>query len=181
VLVGLLAIFLAVRAIQHSVTQRIEAPQARYRICKLVALGGYLSIVLFISLVFSDQLGHLAVAFGVIGAANAFALQEVIASLGGWVAITLGPYYKLGDRILINGLLGDVIDISPLRTTVMECGGWVGADLHNGRIVRIASGCSRTTLPSSLDPCALRLYSCPRAQCVLALYIATARSSGSAY
>lgn len=139
VLLGLLAIFLAVRLIQHSVTQGVEVPQARYRIRKLVALGGYLSIALFISLVFSDQLRHLAVAFGVIGGGIAFALQEVIASLGGWVAITLGRYYRLGDRIMINGLLGDVIDMSPLRTTLMECGGWVGADLCSGRIVRIAN------------------------------------------
>jgi len=139
VLLGLLAIFLAVRAIQRSVTNHIEVPQARYRIRKMIALGGYLFIALFISLVFSDQLGHLAVAFGVIGAGIAFALQEIIASLGGWVAITLGHYYQVGDRILINGILGDVIDISALRTTLMECGGWVGADLYSGRIVRIAN------------------------------------------
>ncbi len=139
VLLGLLAIFLAVRVIQRSVTQRVELPQARYRIRKLIALGGYLFIALFISLVFSDQLGHLAVAFGVLGAGVAFALQEVIASLGGWVAITLGHYYQVGDRILINGMLGDVIDISALRTTLMECGSWVGSDLYNGRIVRIAN------------------------------------------
>lgn len=78
-------------------------------------------------------------ALGVVGAGVAFALQEVIASLGGWVAITLGRYYQVGDRILINGILGDVIDINALRTTLMECGGWVGADLYNGRIVRIAN------------------------------------------
>jgi len=137
VLLGLLTIFLAVRLIQRSVTQRVEVPHARYRIRKIIALGGYLLIVLFISLVFSDQLGHLAVAFGVIGAGVAFALQEIIASMGGWVAITLGRYYQVGDRILINGILGDVIDINSLRTTLMECGGWVGADLYNGRIVRI--------------------------------------------
>jgi small-conductance mechanosensitive channel len=35
--------------------------------------------------------------------------------------------------------MGDVIDISILRTTVMEIGAWVKADLYNGRIVRIAN------------------------------------------
>jgi small-conductance mechanosensitive channel len=129
VLLGLLAIFLAVRQIQRSVTRRVEAPQARYRIRKMIALGGYFFIILFISLVFSDQLGHLAVAFGVVGAGVAFALQEVIASLGSWVAIIMGRYYQVGDRIMINGILGDVIDINALRTTVMECGDWVGTDL----------------------------------------------------
>lgn len=35
--------------------------------------------------------------------------------------------------------MGDVIDIGILRTTLMECGAWVGADLYNGRIARIAN------------------------------------------
>jgi hypothetical protein len=42
VLLGLLIAFLAVRVIQHSVTQRVEVPQARYRMRKMIALGGYL-------------------------------------------------------------------------------------------------------------------------------------------
>jgi len=139
VVFGLIVLFLTIRAIQHSITQRVEPPQARYRIRKMIAMGGYLIVALFISIVFSDQLGHLAVAFGVVGAGVAFALQEVIASMGGWVTITLGRYYQVGDRILLDGILGDVIDIGVLRTTLMECGGWVSADLYNGRIVRIAN------------------------------------------
>ncbi len=35
--------------------------------------------------------------------------------------------------------MGDVIDIGPLITTVMECGGWVKADLYNGRLVRLSN------------------------------------------
>jgi small-conductance mechanosensitive channel len=32
---------------------------------------------------------------------------------------------------------GDVIDISIMRTTVMETGSWVSEDLYNGRVLRI--------------------------------------------
>ncbi|WP_218079846.1 mechanosensitive ion channel domain-containing protein [Anthocerotibacter panamensis] len=41
----------------------------------------------------------------------AFALQEVIASFAGWIAVSFGNFYKPGDRIQLGGIRGDVIDI----------------------------------------------------------------------
>lgn len=75
----------------------------------------------------------------VTGAGIAVALQAVIASLAGWVAIAFGRFYSTGDRIQLGGVKGDVIDIGILRTTLMEVGQWVDGDLYNGRIVRIAN------------------------------------------
>jgi len=66
-------------------------------------------------------------------------LQEVIVSIAGWLAISFGGYYKVGDRIKLGGIRGDVIDIGILRTILMECGDWVDGDLYNGRIVRISN------------------------------------------
>ncbi len=76
---------------------------------------------------------------GVAGAGVAFALQEVIASFAGWLAIMFGGFYKPGDRVQLGGIKGDVMDIGVLRTTIMETGQWVDGDLYNGRIVLIAN------------------------------------------
>lgn len=73
------------------------------------------------------------------GAGIAFALQEVIASFAGWLAIMFGDFYKTGDRVQLGGIKGDVMDIGVLRTTIMETGQWVDGDLYNGRIVLIAN------------------------------------------
>ena len=96
-------------------------------------------MILMISIVFSDKLGGLTVALGVAGAGIAFALQEVIASVAGWLAILFAGFYKTGDRVQLGGIKGDVIDVNVLRTTLMETGQWVDGDLYNGRIVRIAN------------------------------------------
>jgi small-conductance mechanosensitive channel len=88
---------------------------------------------------YSDRLGGMGVALGVAGAGIAFALQEVIASAAGWVALAFGRFYATGDRVQLGGIKGDVIDIGILRTTLMEVGQWVDGDLYNGRIVRIAN------------------------------------------
>jgi small-conductance mechanosensitive channel len=138
-LIGVLIIAVIVRFFHRSLARRIRHPDTRYRARKLITFLGYLAGILFITIVFSDQLGHLTVAFGVAGAGVAFALQEVIASVAGWVAISLGHFYQIGDRVQVGGIMGDVIDIGVLRTTLMECGQWVNSDLYNGRIVRIAN------------------------------------------
>lgn len=104
----------------------------------LRASSYFLSLLLAIS-IFRDRLGGLSVAFGVAGAGIAFALQEVIASMAGWVALSFGGFYRIGDRVVLGGIKGDVIEISFLRTTLMELGDWVHGDQYNGRIVRVAN------------------------------------------
>lgn len=139
VVVGIAAIAAIVALLQRAATRRIESTDARYRARKVAALTGYAGAILLFIAVFSDRLGQFTVAFGVAGAGIAFALQEVIASLAGWVAIAFGGFYNPGDRVQLGGIKGDVIDIGMLRTTLMEVGEWVDADLYNGRIVRIAN------------------------------------------
>ena len=138
-IVGIFIINLVVHFFHRSISQFIPDSDIRYRFRKLITFVSYLVIALFLTIVFNDRLGQLTVVFGVVGAGVAFALQEVIASFAGWIAISSGQFYKPGDRVQLGGIMGDVIDISILRTTVMEIGAWVKADQYNGRIVRIAN------------------------------------------
>jgi small-conductance mechanosensitive channel len=125
--------------LRSAARKRISDDENRYRAAKLVSFASYFMIIFFVTIVFSSKLGGLTTAFGVAGAGVAFALQEVIASVAGWIAISAGGFFKTGDRVQLGGIKGDVIDISVLRTTVMELGQWVDADLYNGRIVKIAN------------------------------------------
>ena len=139
VILGLAVILFFFGLLRTVLTKRIKAADTRYRARKIITFVSYFFCFIFIAGLFSDGLKQITLLFGAIGAGVAFALQEVIASLAGWVAVSFGQFYKPGDRVLLGGIMGDVIDISILRTTLMECGGWVGADLYNGRIVRIAN------------------------------------------
>lgn len=137
--IGTVVIFLIVRIAQTSLIRSLQNPDSRYYARKLVTFGGYLSALLLLTIVFRDRLGGLTVAIGVASAGIAFALQEVIASIAGWIAISFGGFYAPGDRVQLGGIRGDVIDIGILRTTLMELGEWVNSDLYTGRIVRIAN------------------------------------------
>lgn len=108
--VGILVISLVIRLLQRSLARYVKDTDTRYRLRRFGSLFGYLTGFLLLAVIFSDRLGKLTVAFGFAGAGIAFALQEVIASFAGWVAISLGHFYRTGDRIQLGGIVGDVIE-----------------------------------------------------------------------
>lgn len=139
VAIGVVLAYSVSRMLQRAVTKYVEDNSARYRARKIVSFVTYLLSALVLVTVFSDRLGGFTVALGVAGAGIAFALQEVIASVAGWVAVSFGNFYSPGDRVQLGGIKGDVIDIGVFRTTLMEVGQWVKGDQYNGRIVRVAN------------------------------------------
>lgn len=135
--VGVLLISLLARFIRRLALSRLQDVDTRYRVRKFVALAAYALMFIYAIATFSDNLQQFTVIFGVVGAGITLALQDIIASLAGWVAISLRQFYQPGDRVLLAEVMGDVIDIGLLSTTLMECGNWVRADLYNGRIIKV--------------------------------------------
>ena len=135
--VGIVLIYAAFRVLEQTLPRRFGRADARYKVRKFVAFAGYISIILFLGLLFEDRLGRLTFAIGVVGAGVAVALQDVLASIAGAFSIGFSKLYAVGDRVQIGDTRGDVIDIGLLRTTLMETGNWVSKDLYNGRLVRI--------------------------------------------
>ncbi len=138
IIIGLIVILILVQISKRSLSKRIKADNW-YKTKKIINAVGYVLIILLVLGIYNDRLGGIAVALGVASVGIAFALQEVIASIAGWIAIMAGDFYRPGDRVQVGGIKGDVIDQGILRTTVMELGDWIDADLYNGRIVRIAN------------------------------------------
>ncbi|WP_226671501.1 mechanosensitive ion channel family protein [Metabacillus litoralis] len=138
-LVGITIIVIIFRVLQKSVSKYVKDYDNRYKTRKLINIIGYVVALIFIAIVYSDQLGGITVVLGVASAGIAFALQEVIISIAGWISILVGNIFKTGDRVKMGGIKGDVIDLGVLRTTIMEVNEWVDGDLYNGRIVRVAN------------------------------------------
>lgn len=138
-IIGVIIILITAGFIRRQLSKRISDIENRYRTRKFVTFVSYLLIILLVTVIYSGKLGGLTVALGVAGAGIAFALQEVIVSFAGWIALISNNFYKTGDRVQLGGIMGDVIDIGILRTTIMETGQWINGDLYNGRIVFIAN------------------------------------------
>ena len=74
---------------------------------------------------------------GLLGAGVAIALREPLLSIAGRLAIFAGHMYTAGDRIEMQKLSGDVIDIGFFYTRMLEIGSWIGGDQYTGRITLI--------------------------------------------
>ena len=136
-LFGILLIHTIFNLLERRLPPHFRERDARYRVRKFVVFAGYIVAVLFVILLFEDHLGRVSFALGVAGAGLVVALQDAIASFAGWLAIGWSNLYKVGDRIQIGDTAGDVIDISFMRTEIVEIGNWVSRDLYNGRVARI--------------------------------------------
>ncbi len=136
---GIILITTFIGILRKSLLRYIKDQDYLYKTRKAVNLIGYMIVIVFVMVVYSDKLGGITVTLGVASAGIAFALQEVIVSIAGWITVMVGGIYKTGDRVKLGGVIGDVIDLGVLRTTIMEVDQWVKGDLYNGRIVRVAN------------------------------------------
>ena len=77
------------------------------------------------------------IVFGIFSLISGFALQTPMTSFVGWIYILSRRPYRVGDRIKVAGVTGDVIDISYFDTTLWEFGGqYLSTDHPSGRIVK---------------------------------------------
>jgi small conductance mechanosensitive channel len=82
----------------------------------LLAVGVALSVV-------AGDARALIGSVGPLGLALSWALQAPIESFAGWLLNSFKGYYRVGDRIGVGEVFGDVYRIDVLNTTVWEAGG----------------------------------------------------------
>jgi len=141
-LFSLLALILTVvtqRILRNVLQARVKDPAQMRTLNMLVRNSVFLVGSVVILLIWLGFGSNFTVAMGILGAGIAFASQEVIGSFAGYVNIVTSNLFRIGDRVRIGDVVGDVLDVSILRTTVMEIGEWVKADQYTGRIVTVAN------------------------------------------
>jgi len=136
----ILFIIFIIGFIRKTLKKRIEDISIRYKAQKGVEIIGYVLILFLILMAFTvDSMKDYTIIIGLFTAGITFTLQELILSIAGSFYIFFVRVYKPGDRIEINNIKGDVIDIDSIYTTIMEMGEWVSSDNYSGRIVKISN------------------------------------------
>lgn len=111
----------------------------KYKTQKGIEVIGYIIVILITITYFTGAIKDFGLAIGLLTAGITITLQELILSIAGSFYIFFVKVYKPGDRIEINGIKGDVIDIDSIYTTMMEIGEWVSSDNYSGRIVKLSN------------------------------------------
>ena len=119
------------------IRKRAQESTTVYR--SLVVIRYTLTILVIICLAFIWISGfkNLATYVSIISAGLVIALQDSVANLAGFAFIVWRRPFELGDRIEIDGIIGDVIDIRVFQFTMVEVRNWVDADQSTGRIIHI--------------------------------------------
>lgn len=128
-----------IQYLRSLIRRRVTDADTRYKSQKAVEVFGYLLLVVISISYFTGNIKDVALAVGLFTAGVTITLQELILSIAGSVYIFLVKVYKPGDRIEINGIKGDVIDVDSIYTTMMEIGQWVSSDNYSGRIVKLSN------------------------------------------
>ena len=122
------------------VFRRFQQVKDRYFWKNSVNNTYYFLLLVFLFNIWVEQVESLATLVGLVGAGLVIALQAPVMNIAGWIFIIIRKPFDVGDRIEINGVAGDVIDIRFFQFTINEIGNWVAADQSTGRIIHIPNG-----------------------------------------
>jgi len=143
ILESLFVIFIIIviqRLIKKFVLGKIEDIRVRYQWQKISLYLAVFLIIIFLISTWLNIFGSVATFLGLISAGIAIALKDPLVNMVAWGFILIRQPFKVGDRVQIGDIAGDVIDIRLFQFSVNEIGNWVDADQSTGRIVHIPNG-----------------------------------------
>jgi small-conductance mechanosensitive channel len=129
------AVFALADVWRRAIFRYVHDNRRRYQFLLLRRILMWCLIGIIIAFALASEIGSIATFAGLITAGIAVALQNVILAVAGYFFL-IGKYgVRVGDRVQISGVTGDVIDIGLIRLHLMEVGGG-GSDRHpTGRVV----------------------------------------------
>jgi small-conductance mechanosensitive channel len=94
-----------------------------------------IAALLLILLVLIGPPGQLGTFLGLAGAGLTVALKDFIVGFIGWFVLMGKNGMRLGDWVEINGVTGEVVEIGPFHTVLLETGNWTDSGHPTGRRV----------------------------------------------
>ncbi len=131
----LLVIFIAAAVWRRLTFRYVQDLQRRSQLLQLRRLVVILAFVLVALFGFANELGTLATVMGFAAAGIALALQNVIISIAGYFYLSGRFGIRVGDRVQISGVDGDVLEIGFFKMTLLELAGENSGRQPTGRAV----------------------------------------------
>lgn len=139
-ILALLTYLLLRRLARRLLLRSVDEPNRRYFIGKSISYVLSVLAILVIAKIWLKANINLATYLGILSAGLAIALQDPIVNMAGWLFVMVRQPFRVGDRVQVGSLRGDVIDIRLFMFTLLEIGNWVDAEQSTGRIVHVPNG-----------------------------------------
>jgi small-conductance mechanosensitive channel len=136
----LLLAWAVVRGVRAAVRRGLRGWERANATSALVGIAVWLFAIGVVVSVIAGDIRALVGSLGLVGLALSWALQTPIESFTGWLLNSFQGYYRVGDRVAVGEVFGDVYRIDFLTTTVWEIGsldrpGFVQAEQPTGRLI----------------------------------------------
>ena len=124
---------------RRAIFRYVPDVRRRYQFLLLRRIALWFVIILIVAFGSVSELGSLATFAGLMTAGVAVALQNVILAVVGYFLL-IGKYgVRVGDRVQVSGVFGEVVEIGLIRLHVMELIGSGGDAQPTGRIVAFSN------------------------------------------
>jgi small-conductance mechanosensitive channel len=138
VLGALAAVIIGSEVWRRAVLKYVHEPRHRNRLLLLRRIVTWVLILLILSLTFITRLSAFATFAGLLTAGVAVAMQSVLVSLVGYF-ILIGKYgLRVGDRVQVGNVTGEVVDLGLIRMHLLELTSQE-PPAPTGRVVAIAN------------------------------------------
>lgn len=122
------------------IVDKLEDYKERYFWGKTLKTVTMVFAIIILSRIWFGVFESIGTFIGLLSAGLAIAFKDLLVNIGGWLFITIRKPFKIGDRVQMGEVTGDVIDIRLFQSSVIEVGNWVDADQSTGRIIHIPNG-----------------------------------------
>ena len=80
--------------------------------------------IILLAMLWIEEFKNLSTFLGLVSAGIAISLKDIISNIAGWLYILWRKPFKVGDRIEIGKVAGDVVDTRIFHFSIMEIGNW---------------------------------------------------------
>ncbi len=93
--------------------------------------------IVFIIVSMSGSLAAMGLTVAFISMILGWSLQRPVTGVAAWLMVMIKRPFVIGDRIIVQGVRGDVLDISPTHIMLGEVGGTIGGEESSNRGILI--------------------------------------------
>lgn len=119
---------------------QVHDADASYRARKVSAYTITSISGITLAFIWVEAFNSLGTYLGLLSAGIAISLADLLKNMAGWAYILTRRPFRVGDRVEVKEIKGDVVDIRLFRFSMMEVGNWVDADQSTGRLIHVPNG-----------------------------------------
>ena len=134
---AIISIILIYVLFKKSINRNVKDIKKRFRFQKILKNSITVLTVVVILFIWIQAINALVLIALLAGAFMIVMLRGLTHNIIGYFVIKYQKYFKIGQRVELDGIIGDVIDINLISFKLLEVRNWLSSDTETGRAVQV--------------------------------------------